>query len=95
MTGNGNKPHLVAWNVTKTGKNGDNGKEISRWKNCGVVWYNKKSDTFTVKLDTLPVNGELVLMKPKESEPKESEPKELKTLEQANFGGQIRGYPQY
>lgn len=59
-------PDFVAWNVVDV-----EGNDKGRWSRCGVGFANKES--LTILLDTLPVNGKLVLMKPKEPEAKEQE----------------------
>lgn len=52
-----NSPALIAYHVTE-----NNNKTY--WSRIGAAWPNKKGG-FQVKLETLPVNGELVLLPPK------------------------------
>ena len=52
-----NSPALIAYHVTEKG-------EKAYWTRIGAAWPNKKGG-FQVKLETRPVNGELVLLPPK------------------------------
>ncbi len=52
-----NTPALIAYHVTENGKK-------TYWSRIGAAWPNRKGG-FQIKLDTLPVNGELVLLPPK------------------------------
>ena len=52
---NTNAPALIAYQVDRK----ENGKAF--WHRIGAAWPNKKGG-FQVKLSTLPVDGELVLM---------------------------------
>ena len=54
------QPKLLAYTVTKSG-------EKSYFHRIGAVWENSKGG-FLVKLNALPVNGELVLLPPKEDD---------------------------
>ena len=55
-----NSPALIAYHVSQNGEN-------TYWTRIGAAWPNKKGG-FQVKLETLPVNGELVLLPPKAQE---------------------------
>ena len=63
-----NSPALVAYHVTQNG-------EKTYWTRVGAAWPNKKGG-FQVKLETLPVNGELVLLPPKAQEEDKPETEE-------------------
>jgi hypothetical protein len=39
--------------------------ERDRWVDVGVAFHNADTDTYTVQLDAAPLNGKLVLYKPK------------------------------
>lgn len=51
-----NIPALIAYQAITSG-------EKTYWRRIGAAWANKKHG-FQVKLDALPVNGELVLLPP-------------------------------
>jgi hypothetical protein len=53
-----NGPALIAYQVT-AGKDG--GKAF--WQRCGAAWPNKKGG-FQLRLNTLPLGGDLVLLPP-------------------------------
>lgn len=57
---NNNQPDLIAYTVTGT-------KDKGFWTRTGAAWSNSKGG-FNIKLDALPVNGELVLLPPKEQD---------------------------
>lgn len=40
------------------------GNEKTKWVKLGVAFVNREKGTIKIQLDGLPVNGELVLMKP-------------------------------
>ena len=56
-TQNEKTPVLIAYQTTQ-------GKDKTFWRQIGAAWPNRKGG-FQVKLDALPVNGELVLLPPK------------------------------
>ncbi|GAB3326716.1 hypothetical protein [Haliea atlantica] len=60
-----NTPALIAYHVTESGKK-------AYWSRIGAAWPNRKGG-FQIKLDTLPVNGELVLLPPRERQDTDSE----------------------
>jgi hypothetical protein len=51
-------PDLIAYNVNNRG-------ETAFWNRVGAAWKTK-SGGYTIKLEALPVNGEIVLHPPKE-----------------------------
>ena len=52
------KPKVVTLSVSNPVKYTDaKGEELTSWKRCGVAWQHKAG--MSVKLDTLPINGEL------------------------------------
>lgn len=55
-----NTPALIAYQAITSG-------EKTYWRRIGAAWTNKK-DGFQVKLDALPVNGELVLLPPSDQQ---------------------------
>jgi len=55
------KPDLIAY-VAKEGKD-----EKSFFTRIGAAWANTKGG-FSIRLDALPVNGEIVLLPPKEQD---------------------------
>ena len=61
MSNANNKPALIAYTVENTA----NDKAI--FTRVGAAWPNSKGG-FQVKRSAIPVNGELVLLPPKESE---------------------------
>jgi hypothetical protein len=60
-----NRPTLIAYTVT-----GTNGNAF--WTRVGACWPNKAGG-FQLKLNALPVNGELVLLPPKDEAEKSPE----------------------
>ena len=56
----GKRPDYVVATVEELG----NGQR-DRWTDVGVAFHNGKSDTYTVNLSALPLNGKLVLYRPK------------------------------
>ncbi|MBD3261677.1 MAG: hypothetical protein GF334_08375 [Candidatus Altiarchaeales archaeon] len=52
------------WRVTTVASDPETGKE--RWTNVGVAFENNQ--TITVLMDAVPVNGKLVLMRPKQNQ---------------------------
>jgi hypothetical protein len=65
-TAKDNSPALIAYHVTENGKK-------TYWTRIGAAWPNKKGG-YQVKLETIPVNGELVLLPPKATEKTEGQP---------------------
>lgn len=57
---NSNKPAYHAFSVT-SGETQDK----ANWTKIGVVWPHKKGDGFTLQLDCMPLDGRVVLRKPK------------------------------
>ena len=55
-----NQPELIAYAVRQSG-------DKSHFTRIGAAWRNKKNG-FGLRLDALPVNGEIVLLPPKEDE---------------------------
>ena len=53
-----NKPDLIVHTVTGTNEN-------PFWTRIGAAWKNSKG-CFSIKLNALPINGELVLLPPRE-----------------------------
>ena len=58
---NNKKPTFNAYVVTK-----NENSEQDFWRQIGAAWESEKC--ISIKLDAIPVNGELVLMKPKEKQ---------------------------
>ncbi len=58
MTTSNRKPELIAYTVTGTGEN-------AFFHRIGAAWANSKGG-FQIKLAANPVNGEIVLLPPKE-----------------------------
>jgi len=56
----GTKPAYVVATVLEVGEG-----QPDRWTDLGVAFHNKDTDTYTVQLDAVPLNGKLVLYKPK------------------------------
>jgi hypothetical protein len=65
--------YRVAYAVSD-GENDDQGKKSSRWSRIGVSFLNK-DDSETVFLDALPINGKIILRKPKDNPADSSEEK--------------------
>lgn len=57
-TSHENAPALIAYQVQEV-------KDASYWVRIGAAWKNKKGG-YQLKLTAFPVNGELVLLPPKE-----------------------------
>lgn len=60
MTTTTNKPDLIAYQVDQAGDN------QSYWHRVGAAWKNARGG-FQIRLSALPVNGEIVLLPPRES----------------------------
>ena len=56
------KPTHTAYTTRSIGE-GDGAKSI--WTKLGSVWEHEDGEGFTIRLDALPVNGEIVVRKPK------------------------------
>jgi hypothetical protein len=52
-----NRPNLIAYSITKSGKS-------SRFTRIGAAWENAKGG-YGIRLDALPVGNEIVLLPPK------------------------------
>lgn len=55
-----NGPDLIAYSVIEKGK-----KEKPIWHRVGAAWKTQKGDGLTLQLDSLPIDGRVVLMPPK------------------------------
>lgn len=56
------KPHDVVCPV----EYGSGEQKKTRWVRCGAAWP-KDGDRWSIQLDTLPVNGRLMILPPKET----------------------------
>ena len=56
----GKTPDFVVATVIERGDG-----QRDRWVDIGVAFHNPKGDTYTIHLDAAPLNGKLVLYKPK------------------------------
>ena len=65
--------HRIAYAVAD-GAQDDEGKSSTRWNRIGVSFLNK-DDSETVFLDALPVNGKIILRKPKDKPAEAAEAK--------------------
>jgi hypothetical protein len=54
-------PAFIAWTVTTKGEN-------VFWNRMGAAWHHKDGKGLSLKLDTLPVDGRIVLRAPLEAE---------------------------
>lgn len=52
-----NGPDFHAWNVTQK-------SDKSFWNKVGAAWMHKDNSGFTIQLDVVPINGQVVLRKP-------------------------------
>lgn len=52
-------PDLIAWHVAQKGEN-------AFWSKIGASWSHKDGKGMTLQLDTLPMNGRIVLRQPLE-----------------------------
>ena len=52
-------PDLVAWHVVQKG-------EKAFWNKVGACWQHKDKKGMTLQLETLPINGRIVLRQPNE-----------------------------
>jgi hypothetical protein len=62
MSEKNTRPDMKAFVVTKSG-------EKSFWNEIGAAWKTKNGG-YSIKLHAVPVNGEIVLLPPKEKEDK-------------------------
>ena len=62
--------HRIAYAVSEPGSKADEAQTKSRWTRVGVTFLNR-DESETVVLDAIPVNGRLVLQKPKTDQPAE------------------------
>ncbi|MEL6243921.1 MAG: hypothetical protein AAFR73_12050 [Pseudomonadota bacterium] len=63
-------PTHVAY-TTKTVGNGDTEKTV--WNRIGAVWAHQDGEGLTVRLDALPLDGEIVIRKKKAEEAADTE----------------------
>lgn len=63
--------HRYAYAVSDAGSKPDEPQTRARWTRVGVTFLNR-DDSETVVLDAIPVNGRLVLQKPKSDQSSES-----------------------
>jgi hypothetical protein len=56
------KPSYTAYTVRNYEKDGE---KQGRWLEIGAAWQNKDGDGFNLTLDAMPVDGRIVLRKPK------------------------------
>lgn len=56
-----NQPSLIAYRVIERGK----GKKAV-WHRIGAAWRHKDGDGFSIQLDSLPPDGAIVLIPPKD-----------------------------
>jgi len=54
-----NKPTFIAYTVKETSK------DESLWLRIGAAWEHKDGKGFNIKLEALPINGEIALRAPK------------------------------
>ncbi|MEO1046374.1 MAG: hypothetical protein AAFX04_13105 [Pseudomonadota bacterium] len=54
------EPALIAWHVSKRGEN-------SYWHRVGAAWDHRDGKGLTLMLDTMPIDGRVVLREPKTS----------------------------
>lgn len=52
------EPTLIAWHVSERG-------ERNYWHRVGAAWNHKDGQGLTITLDTIPVNGRIVLRTPR------------------------------
>lgn len=60
------QPNFIVATVIELGDN-----QRDRWVDIGVAFHNPSSETYTVQLDAAPMNGKLVLYRPKRWEGQE------------------------
>lgn len=54
-----NRPALIAWQVRD---NRSGGKAI--WTRVGAAWHHRNGEGLSIQLDTLPLDGRIVLLPP-------------------------------
>jgi hypothetical protein len=59
----GSKPDFIAYTVREF--EGEGGEQKGRWLEIGAAWATKDGNGYRITLDAVPVNGRIVLMKPK------------------------------
>ncbi len=64
------KPSYIAYIVRNYEKDGE---KQGKWLECGAAWPNRDGDGFSLTLDALPVDGRIVLRKPKAKPEQQSE----------------------
>lgn len=52
-------PDLIAWHVLQKG-------DKAYWNKVGACWHHKDKKGMTLQLETLPINGRIVLRQPNE-----------------------------
>jgi hypothetical protein len=57
-------PNLIAYTVSKSDRSDDKGF----WTRIGAAWSHKDGDGMTIKLEALPLHGEIVLRRPKDDQ---------------------------
>ena len=55
-------PDLIAWHVQQKGTK-------AFWNKVGAAWQHKDGKGMTLQLETLPINGRIVLRQPSEQKP--------------------------
>lgn len=63
--------HRIAYAVSEAGSRPDEAQTKSYWTRVGVTFLNR-DESETVVLDAIPVNGRLVLQKPKADSPSDT-----------------------
>ena len=71
-----NKPSYLAYAVKDRGR-----KQKSIWTRIGAAWPHEKGAGLTLQLDTLPLDGRVMLMEPKADAKPEDGPAEAETFE--------------
>jgi len=56
-----NRPDLIAYTVRESA-------EKSHWSRIGAAWRHQDGEGFNIRLEVLPLDGEIVLRTPKPSE---------------------------
>jgi len=71
-----NKPSYLAYAVKDRGR-----KQKSIWTRIGAAWPHEKGDGLTLQLDANPIDGRVLLMKPKADDKGEDAPAGAETFE--------------